>query len=114
MIGCGKIGAMLPVGLGSCVESRISFMNPLLAKRSSARVWLRRFVVFCCVVLAVQGWPCRAETPFRPEKLREMDQAILESIANQNCPGGVLWVEHGSAAYHKAYGNRALVPSVEP
>ncbi|HZR21283.1 MAG TPA: exo-beta-N-acetylmuramidase NamZ domain-containing protein [Verrucomicrobiae bacterium] len=43
-----------------------------------------------------------------------MDQAILEAIANQNCPGGVLWVEHGSAVYHKAYGHRALVPSVEP
>jgi len=42
-----------------------------------------------------------------------MDAAILAAIANSNCPGGVLWVEHDGVAYHKAYGNRALVPAVE-
>jgi uncharacterized protein YbbC (DUF1343 family)/CubicO group peptidase (beta-lactamase class C family) len=43
-----------------------------------------------------------------------MDQAIMQAIRDQSCPGGVLWVEHGSALYHRAYGNRALVPTVEP
>jgi uncharacterized protein YbbC (DUF1343 family)/CubicO group peptidase (beta-lactamase class C family) len=52
--------------------------------------------------------------PFRDEKLREMDAAILEAIRSGQCPGGVLWFEHQGAAYHKAYGFRSLVPSREP
>ena len=49
-----------------------------------------------------------------PEKLAEMDAAINQAIADKKCPGGVLWLEHRGVSYHKAYGNRALVPSVEP
>jgi uncharacterized protein YbbC (DUF1343 family)/CubicO group peptidase (beta-lactamase class C family) len=51
---------------------------------------------------------------FYPEKLAEMDAAINQAIAAKKCPGGVLWLEHRGIAYHKAYGNRALVPAVEP
>jgi len=51
---------------------------------------------------------------FRPEKLAEMDATILSAISSNKCPGGVLWVEHNGVAYHKAYGNRALVPEREP
>ena len=51
--------------------------------------------------------------PFRPEKLAEMDTAINDAIADRKCPGGVLWLEHRGVVYHKAYGKRALVPSVE-
>jgi CubicO group peptidase (beta-lactamase class C family) len=50
---------------------------------------------------------------FRPEKLAEMDAAIDEAIANHNCPGGVLWLEHQGTVYEKAYGERALVPDRE-
>lgn len=50
----------------------------------------------------------------RPEKLAEMNAAILKAISAGDCPGGVLWVEHGTASYHRAYGNRALVPTTEP
>jgi hypothetical protein len=52
-----------------------------------------------------------ADSSFRPEKLTEMDTAIEQAIANKKCPGGVLWFEHRGAVYHKAYGNRALVPT---
>jgi uncharacterized protein YbbC (DUF1343 family)/CubicO group peptidase (beta-lactamase class C family) len=38
----------------------------------------------------------------------------MQAIGDHNCPGGVLWVEHDGAAYHRAYGNRALVPTLEP
>ena len=48
-----------------------------------------------------------------PEKLAEMDAAINEAIAESKCPGGVLWVEHQSASYHKAFGKRAVVPADE-
>jgi len=49
----------------------------------------------------------------RPEKLAEMDQAITQAIGAKSCPGGVLWFEHRGISYHKAYGNRSLVPNVE-
>ncbi len=49
----------------------------------------------------------------RPEKLEEMDIAIHEAIAEGRCPGGVLWVEHQGASYHKAFGKRAVVPAEE-
>ncbi len=51
---------------------------------------------------------------FRPEKLAEMDEAINEAIKEKRCPGGVLWFEHRGFSYHKAYGNRAVVPVTEP
>ena len=54
--------------------------------------------------------PPSAATPFYPEKLAEMDAAINQAIADKKCPGGVLWLEHRGVSYHKAYGNRALVP----
>ncbi len=50
---------------------------------------------------------------FRTEKLAEMDRAIEQAIADKKCPGGVLWLEHRGVTYHKAYGNRALVPARE-
>ncbi len=50
---------------------------------------------------------------FRAEKLAEMDAAINSAIASNQCPGGVLWLEHNGTAYHKAFGSRALVPARE-
>ena len=61
------------------------------------------------------AWGQRSSTNgFNPAKLQQMDNAINQAIADKKCPGGVLWVEHNGNAYHKAFGNRALVPSVEP
>lgn len=51
---------------------------------------------------------------YRLEKLWAMDQAIHEAVRNKRTPGAVLWLEHGGVAYHKAYGNRALLPAEEP
>ncbi len=58
--------------------------------------------------------PAPAQPALRAEKLAEMDAAVAEAIAGKKCPGGVLWFEHRGAAYHKAYGKRALVPAPEP
>jgi uncharacterized protein YbbC (DUF1343 family) len=52
--------------------------------------------------------------PFRAEKLAEIDAAIEDAITQRRCPGGVLWIEHRGEIYHKAFGNRALVPAEEP
>ena len=57
--------------------------------------------------------PAPAPNTFRPEKLAAMDAAINQAIADQKCPGGVLWLEHRGSVYHKGYGHRALVPAVE-
>jgi CubicO group peptidase (beta-lactamase class C family) len=51
---------------------------------------------------------------FHPDKLAAMDTAIETAIANHQCPGGVLWLEHDGVAYHKAYGHRAVIPRPEP
>jgi len=59
---------------------------------------------------ATHGQPAKV---FHPEKLAAMDAAILSAISSNKCPGGVLWLEHNGVAYHKAYGNRALVPTRE-
>ena len=67
------------------------------------------------MVLLVAG--CATRPPitqvFRAEKLAAMDAAIFDAIASNQCPGGVLWLEHHGTAYHKAFGSRALVPARE-
>jgi len=72
---------------------------------------VRLLALLSCVLVFSRS---HAESSFRSEKLAEMDAAINQAIAEKRCPGGVLWVEHRGAVYHKAYGNRALVPAVEP
>lgn len=47
------------------------------------------------------------------EKLRQVDQAIHQAIADGKIPGGVLWVERKGQIYHKAYGHRSLFPKRE-
>ena len=74
----------------------------------------------CVLILAalMSGLGCATHCPptkvFRADKLAEMDAAILGAIASNKCPGGVFWLEHSGTAYHKAFGNRALVPEREP
>jgi uncharacterized protein YbbC (DUF1343 family)/CubicO group peptidase (beta-lactamase class C family) len=47
--------------------------------------------------------------------LANLDSAINDSIAKKECPGAVVLVgRHGRVVFRKAYGNRAVVPSVEP
>jgi len=61
---------------------------------------------------------CRAPQPqttaFLPEKLAALDAAIEQAIADRKCPGGVLWLERDGHCYHRAYGQRALIPTPEP
>ncbi len=63
--------------------------------------------------LSKSGRPPKKEPVLRPDKLEAMDAVINQAIADKKCPGGVLWFEHGGYVYHKAFGNRALVPNVE-
>jgi len=43
-----------------------------------------------------------------------MDAAIERAVAENDCPGAMLWLERNGATYHRAYGKRALVPAEEP
>ena len=81
-------------------------MKTLIAGRFSRAL----LVVGMTSPIALAG----AQPLLLPEKLAEMDAAIAQVIADKQCPGGVLWVEHNDASYHKAFGKRALVPADEP
>jgi uncharacterized protein YbbC (DUF1343 family)/CubicO group peptidase (beta-lactamase class C family) len=52
--------------------------------------------------------------PFDKAKLAQVDAVIEEAVAQKRIPGGVLWIEHERDVYHRAYGNRARVPQIEP
>jgi CubicO group peptidase (beta-lactamase class C family) len=69
--------------------------------------------ILSLAILLVTALPLAAQT-FRPDKLAAMDNAIQSAITRHQCLGGVLWLERNGVAYHKAYGNRALVPKTEP
>lgn len=69
-----------------------------------------------CAALLLSGCATHwvSHPAFRPEKLAQMDAVIESAIASNQCPGGVLWLEHDRHSYHKAFGQRALVPVREP
>ena len=65
------------------------------------------------VAFTAQG-TARKPAPLPPQPLAEIDAAIEKAIADHRIPGGVFHLEHNGIVYEKAYGNRALVPKVEP
>jgi uncharacterized protein YbbC (DUF1343 family)/CubicO group peptidase (beta-lactamase class C family) len=74
---------------------------------------MRRFSIAIAAILA----GCLTAQPtarFDPERLHAIDQTIETAIAAHKLPGGVFHLERDGAIYEKAYGNRALVPAVEP
>jgi uncharacterized protein YbbC (DUF1343 family)/CubicO group peptidase (beta-lactamase class C family) len=56
----------------------------------------------------------QSNSTFDAARLREIDRTIETAIAEHKLPGGVFHLERGDSVYEKAYGNRALVPVVEP
>jgi hypothetical protein len=70
-------------------------------------------------VLLIGATGCQAPAvkptaTFHSSRLSEMDTAVTRAIDHRRLPGGVLWFEREGARHHKAYGNRAVVPAVEP
>jgi uncharacterized protein YbbC (DUF1343 family)/CubicO group peptidase (beta-lactamase class C family) len=45
--------------------------------------------------------------------VQPVDLVVRQAIAEKKLPGGVLWIERNADIYHRAYGNRALVPAAE-
>jgi len=107
-------------GYGVSVTSQ-SFYRQIAARLAAgrkARSWGTALGVLVLLSGLASSWlsaaPARIEQVFHLEKLAEIDAAITNAIAAKKMPGAVIWVERDGVAYHKAYGNRALIPKVEP
>ena len=72
-------------------------------------------IVLAAVQAAVLAVTTPAAVQMSAERLARIDAVVAESIAKKECPGAVLVVgRHGKVVFRKAYGHRAVVPSVEP
>jgi uncharacterized protein YbbC (DUF1343 family)/CubicO group peptidase (beta-lactamase class C family) len=74
---------------------------------------MRRFSIAIAALLA-GCLTTQLAARFDSERLHEIDQTIETAIAAHKLPGGVFHLERDGAIYEKSYGNRALVPAVEP
>ncbi len=74
------------------------------------------FLLFTFTFADAQGLPVAAPNSvgMNSEKLNQIDVLVEQAIADKNMPGAVVLIGHkGKIVYRKAFGNRALVPSVE-
>src|SRR5262245_4639623 len=71
----------------------------------------RLLILSAAMTLALDA--AAANSGFREDKLKALDQAIEKAITQGNIPGAVVWVEAKGNVYQKAYGNRALKPRKE-
>ena len=73
------------------------------------------FILFMLVCLPLaQATASEPPTGFKPDKLAEIDAAITNAIAEKRLPGAVFWLERNGQTYCRVYGNRALLPELEP
>jgi uncharacterized protein YbbC (DUF1343 family)/CubicO group peptidase (beta-lactamase class C family) len=71
--------------------------------------------LFASVFAAAMAVVPPAAVKMSAERLARIDAVVAESIAKKECPGAVVLVgRHGKIVFRKAYGNRAVLPSVEP
>jgi uncharacterized protein YbbC (DUF1343 family)/CubicO group peptidase (beta-lactamase class C family) len=75
---------------------------------------MRRLSIAALVALLFGCTTTQDTATFDDARLREIDRTIETAIAEHKLPGGVFHLERGGAVYEKVYGNRALVPAVEP
>ncbi|HEX3579790.1 MAG TPA: exo-beta-N-acetylmuramidase NamZ domain-containing protein [Thermoanaerobaculia bacterium] len=75
---------------------------------------MRRFSIAALAAIMTGCTTMQNSGTFDTERLREIDRTIETAIAGHKLPGGVFHLERGNSVYEKTYGNRALVPIVEP
>ncbi len=75
---------------------------------------MRRLSIAALVAILFGCTTMQNTTTFDDSRLREIDRTIETAIAAHKLPGGVFHLERGGIVYDKVYGNRALVPAVEP
>ncbi len=93
-------------------------MMRLLQKGAAGQAARLRRMLFAPVLAAVAALSAPvapASVGMSGGRLADLDAAIADSIAKKECPGAVVLVgRHGKVVFRKAYGNRAVVPAVEP
>jgi len=57
---------------------------------------------------------CVANDAFNEDKLADLDSAVTQAVSEGVIVGAAVWVERNGVSHHKAYGNRAHKPAVEP
>ncbi|WP_419803852.1 sodium:solute symporter family transporter [Terriglobus sp.] len=101
------------------IGSAVTFAVGALASLPG-RAQRRAVVVVLCGALLLPALPLPAQTASgsasaQSYDFKPVDSILTAAIANQELPGAVLVVGHnGRIVYHRAYGNRALEPVVEP
>lgn len=83
---------------------------------NSLSYFVRQILAAAALVLLLASFkpfPCSAAEPLDATKLARMDFEINQAIAEGKLPGAVLWLEHEDKRYHKAYGDRAVMPDFE-
>ncbi len=77
--------------------------------------------IVCTLILLLLSGCCTssvlkpdAASAFSADGLAAIDAAILKAIDEKKMPGGVFRLERNGAVYQKAYGDRAMVPDIEP
>ena len=75
---------------------------------------MRRLSIAALIAVLTGCSTMQTSDAFDRARLDEIDRTIETAIAEHKLPGGVFHLERGSATYDKVYGNRALVPAVEP
>ncbi len=88
-------------------------LSSRLSQHNRYRVFDGILLFVVCFLFAGCATKPSVTKTFRADKLAEMDAAINSTIASNQIPGGVLWVEHNGVSYHKAFGSRAIVPARE-
>jgi uncharacterized protein YbbC (DUF1343 family)/CubicO group peptidase (beta-lactamase class C family) len=74
-------------------------------------------VVFFAATAHAQGLPLASPhlVGMDADKLNQIDALVEQAIKDKQLPGAVVLVGHkGKIVFRKAYGNRSLVPTVEP
>ena len=72
-----------------------------------------RLTIFLLATLVFSS-VCVVNDAFDENKLSELDAAISQAISDSTIVGAAVWVERNGVSHHKAFGNRALKPAVEP
>ncbi|HEV7574197.1 MAG TPA: exo-beta-N-acetylmuramidase NamZ domain-containing protein [Thermoanaerobaculia bacterium] len=75
---------------------------------------MRRLSAAALAALISACTTMQSTNTFDAAHLREIDRTIETAIAEHKLPGGVFHLERGNSVYERVYGNRALVPAVEP
>jgi uncharacterized protein YbbC (DUF1343 family)/CubicO group peptidase (beta-lactamase class C family) len=101
----------------SVITSEAREITLIILRFLSSASHLCVFAGILCLVAHAQGLPLAApqNVGMSAAKLNQIDGLVEQDIKDKKLPGAVVLVGHkGKIVFRKAYGNRSLVPTVEP